>query len=342
MSQPADRGDIANPRARFERDGRPLRTKLFEQMMLIRRFEERLLELFGEGELFGTTHCYIGQEADAVGVINHLQDGDIIFSNHRCHGHFLVYGDRPELLMAELMGRVTGVVGGRGGSQHICFENFYTNGIQGGFMPTVTGMALAEKMKGSGNIAVAFIGDGTLGQGVLYEALNMASLWSVPLLVVVENNRWAQSTPVERELAGDMVARGRAFGIDAGEIDSTDAEALYGHFGEIIAKVRNEQRPHFEVIHTYRLCHHSKSDDMRPEDEIERFRKNEPLLGARAWLTDDEARAIEARVDARVEAAVRWSREQPFPTPRHLDERVARPAPMAFEASATDAGEEAQ
>jgi len=287
--------------------------RLFAQMVLIRRFEERILELFAAGELFGTTHCYIGQEANAVGIINHLEPRDVIFSSHRCHGHFLARTGKADLLMAELMGRATGLVGGRGGSQHICYENFYSNGVQGGIVPTATGMALAEKMLGTGAIATVFMGDGTLGEGLVYEAFNLASLWSAPILFVLENNRWSQSTPVEKQLAGSMLARGQAFGIDSGEIESTDAEELYHHFGPIVSKIRQSQRPHLEVIHTYRLCHHSKSDDMRPEEEIERHRQNEPLPKLRARLDHQVVERVELEAAAKVQQAVVWARQQPFP-----------------------------
>ncbi|MBA2662004.1 MAG: thiamine pyrophosphate-dependent dehydrogenase E1 component subunit alpha [Bradymonadaceae bacterium] len=316
---------LPDPRTRFVADARPSVQKLYEQVALIRNFEERLLDLFEAGELFGTTHCYIGQEANAAGIINHLGVDDIVFSNHRCHGHFLTYADRPDLLMGELMGRASGLVGGRGGSQHICHSNFYSNGVQGGIVPAATGMALAEKIKGSGAVAVVFLGDGTLGQGVVYESLNMASLWGAPVVFVVENNRWAQSTPVERELAGDMVARGAAFGIDAGQIDSTDAEELYAHFQVIFEKVRATNRPHFEVIHTYRLCHHSKSDDMRPEDEIARFRANEPLPKLRARLAPAIAQRIDEAVAKRVDDAIVWARAQPFPEPGGLGHSLIPP-----------------
>jgi TPP-dependent pyruvate/acetoin dehydrogenase alpha subunit len=295
-------------------DQNRVRERLYAQMVLIRRFEERILDLFAAGELFGTTHCYIGQEANAVGVINHLQQADIIFSSHRCHGHFLARTGKADLLMAELMGRAPGLVGGRGGSQHICYENFYSNGVQGGIVPTATGMALAEKMKGTGAIAAVFMGDGTLGEGLVYEAFNLASLWSAPILFVLENNRWSQSTPVEKQLAGSMLARGRAFGIDSGEIESTDAEELYNHFGPIVSKVRQEQRPHLEVIHTYRLCHHSKSDDMRPAEEIEHYRQNEPLPKLRSRLQHEVAERLEDEARAKVEQAVTWARQQPFPS----------------------------
>lgn len=313
------------PVARARLDAMPglLEEKLYRQMTLIRRFEERLLELFDHGLLFGTTHCYIGQEANAVGILNHIEPGDVVFSNHRCHGHFLVYSDRPEILMAELMGRSSGVVSGRGGSQHVCYGDFYSNGVQGGIVPNAVGMALAEKMKGTGAIATVFLGDGTLGEGVVYEALNMASLWSAPVLFVVENNRWAQSTPVERELAGSMVERGRAFGIDSTEIDSTDAVVLYRHFGALVRAVRASQRPHFAVVHTYRLCHHSKSDDARPVDEVERFRRGDPLPLLRRALDADTAAAIEAEAAARVAEAERWALAAPFPDPTEMGDLYA-------------------
>lgn len=301
------------PKSRFSASSGTERERLYATMTLIRRFEETLLDLFDQGELFGTTHCYIGQEANAAGIISHLGADDIIFSNHRCHGHFLAYQPSPELLMAEIMGRATGLVGGRGGSQHICHGNFYSNGIQGGIVPNAVGMALAEKVKGTGGIVVVFIGDGTFGEGVLYEALNMASLWSAPILIVAENNRWAQSTPVELELAGSMVDRGRAFGIESGEIDSTDADALYAHFGPIIENVRREGRPRLEVIHTYRLCHHSKSDDHRPAEEIERFRAGDPLALVKSRLDPEVAARIEALSADSVDRAVEWARRQPFP-----------------------------
>ena len=294
------------------------REHFYAQMVLIRRFEEQVLDLFAAGELFGTTHCYIGQEANAVGIINHLEKRDIIFSSHRCHGHFLARTGKADLLMAELMGRATGLVGGRGGSQHICYENFYSNGVQGGIVPTATGMALAEKMLRTGAIATVFMGDGTLGEGLVYEAFNLASLWSAPILFVIENNRWSQSTPVEKQLAGSMLARGQAFGIESGEVDSTDAEELYDYFDPIIKKVRQEQRPHLEVIQTYRLCHHSKSDDMRPADEIEHYRQNEPLPKLRSRLSPEVAERLDQEAQTKVEQAVAWARQQPFPSPSTL------------------------
>ncbi|HZK81610.1 MAG TPA: thiamine pyrophosphate-dependent dehydrogenase E1 component subunit alpha, partial [Humisphaera sp.] len=168
---------------------------LYERMALVRAFEERVLALFAQGELTGTTHTSLGQEAVAVGVLSQITREDIVFSSHRCHGHYLAFFDEPDGLMAELMGRATGLCGGIGGSQHLQRGNFYTNGVQGGIVPCAAGMALAEKLKKSGKIAVVFLGDGTLGEGVVYETLNLASLWGLPLLFIVEANGFAQSTP---------------------------------------------------------------------------------------------------------------------------------------------------
>ncbi|RAL20486.1 pyruvate dehydrogenase [Lujinxingia litoralis] len=302
-----------DPRARFAQLQGTLSEKLYAQMRLIRRFEEQLLERFDRGLLVGTTHAYIGQEADAVGVINHLQAGDVVFSNHRCHGHYLVWGDKPRELAAELMGRQGGLVGGRGGSQHICDGGFFTNGIQGGIVPGALGLALAKKVRGEEALAVVFVGDGTLGEGVLYECLNMASLWEAPLLVVIENNEWAQSTPSRLEVAGSMIERARAFGLDAGEIASTDAEELYGRFEEVVAGVRAGGRPHVEVIHTYRLCHHSRSDDRRPPEEVEARRAEDPLPKQRARLSEARAAAIEEAVETRLEQAFAAAEAQPLP-----------------------------
>jgi TPP-dependent pyruvate/acetoin dehydrogenase alpha subunit len=181
-------------------------------------------------------------------------------------------------------------------------------------------MALAEKIKGTGRIAVVFLGDGTLGEGIVYESLNMAALWSIPILFVVEDNGWAQSTPVGKGLAGDMVARASAFGIEAGEIRTTDAERLHDHFGPIVSCTRNRMRPRFEVIHTYRLCHHSKSDDHRPRQEVERHRADDPLPLLRSRIDPGVARSLDQRAAARVDEAIDWARQQPFPDPATMSD----------------------
>jgi len=270
-------------------------------MLLIRKFEELLLDLYSKGKLFGTTHTYVGQEAIAVSVIEHLNDSDIVFSNHRCHGHFLAKEDDPIGLLAEIMGRKEGVCGGRGGSQHLHKNNFYSNGIQGGIVANSLGMAFAEKFKNSGNIVVVFIGDGTWGEGITYESLNMASLWGVPLLVVVENNRYAQSTPVELNLAGSILKRAQAFDIEASEVESNDVEVLYPIFKEVIQYVRTNQKIYIKIVNTYRLNAHSKGDDHRSEDEIKEWWEKEPLQYLEANLSKDEVDDIKISVEKRLQ-----------------------------------------
>ncbi len=248
-------------------------TQLYERIYTIRRFEETLLENFPRGVFFGTTHTSSGQEADAVGVLSHLYPGDVVFSNHRGHGHFLAAGGDPRALFAELMGRKTGVCGGRGGSQHLCWGNFYSNGVQGGISPVATGMALAEKFKGSGAVVIAFLGDGTLGEGVVYEALNMAALWQAPILYVLENNRIAQTTPIEQAMAGSISGRFSAFGIPFAELDTSDVRPIYSLAGEQLELVRKECAPRALILHTARFGPHSKGDDTRAPEEIERLRQ---------------------------------------------------------------------
>jgi len=288
------------------------RTALYERMALIRGFEERLLELFGAGKLHGTTHTCIGQEANAIAVMENLQQGDLVFTNHRCHGHYLARFDDDKGLLAELMGRTGGVCGGRGGSQHLCRDGFFSSGVQGGFVPIAAGMALAEKRVGSGAVVVAFIGDGTLGQGSVYETLNIASLWQVPLLIVVENNRYAQTTPLEINLAGSMTDRVAAFDVSVGECESNDVEELLPLFRLAIDNVRKTQGPHVEIIHTYRLSAHSKGDDFRPVAEIEDWRSRDPLLILGNRLPEDLRQDIEGRVRRRLALAEAEVEEMPL------------------------------
>lgn len=261
----------------------------------IRRFEETLLEMFSKGLLVGTTHTCIGQEADAVGVIDHLDPArDLVVSNHRCHGHFLAFtGDRLGLL-AEVMGRTAGVSGGRGGSQHLCAPNFYTNGIQGSIVPLTTGMALAQKREGAGGIATVFIGDGTLGQGVVYECLNMASLWELPLLIVVEDNLYAQTTPRALAVAGSVPARAEAFGVAAELITTTDVRQIHAAAGRGVEHIRATGAPYLLGIETYRLAAHSKGDDTRDPAEIEGRREQDPLAVTASLLDPDERTRIES------------------------------------------------
>ena len=280
--------------------GEPRAERLYRRMRFIRRFEESLLGLFERGLLNGTTHACIGQEADAVAIMEHLGDDDHVFSNHRCHGHFLARTGDALGLMAEIMGKPEGVCGGIGGSQHLCAPGFMSNGVQGGIVPNAAGIALAKQLGGSAGLSVVFIGDGTLGEGATYETLNLASLWRLPLVVVLEDNEWAQSTPSSANLAGSIRDRFTAFGLPVFEIDSTDVEELDVVAGRGLARARTHQGPVAIVIHTYRLCHHSKNDDNRPADEVAARWEVDPIEihGHRLGVS------ARAAIDAEVESAL--------------------------------------
>ncbi len=287
--------------------------RLYEKMFLIRAFEERIGDLFRQGELFGTTHPCIGQEATAVGVVAALRPGDIITSTHRGHGHFLAFTDDVNGLTAEIMGKATGVCAGRGGSQHLHSGDFYTNGITGGMAVVGTGMALAEKRKRSGSIVVSFLGEGAFGQGVLHEAMNMAALWGAPILYAVENNLYAMSTHVENFLAGDIQARARALGIACEEIaprsvfDIIDAATRARDF------VRTESKPFLLELKTYRFCGHSINDECayRTREEEAHWRKRDLLAALGERLDADSRAETERRCRERIERAVAEARRAP-------------------------------
>ena len=250
---------------------------IIRKALLSRKVEERLLELFSQGKLFGTVHTCIGQEFSGAVVTEFLQPGDSIFSNHRCHGHFLSFTQDVQGLIAEIMGKQSGVCAGRGGSQHLCKDGFYSNGIQGGIVPVSAGLALARKFDQTGKISVVFIGDGTLGEGAIYEAFNLAAKWELPLLVVLENNGYAQSTNQQETLAGDICARAAAFGIHTAKGDTWNWQTLYDTTQELVDFVRTESKPAFLQIDTFRLKAHSKGDDNRPRTEVEPFEHRDPL-----------------------------------------------------------------
>lgn len=292
----------------------PSDLELYRTLYLIRRFEETVLENFPRGVFFGTTHTYLGQEANAVGVLSNLIPGDVVFSNHRCHGHFLAYGGDPRSLFAELMGKATGVCGGRGGSQHLHWRNFYSNGVQGGITPIAVGMALAEKFKGSGAVTVAFLGDGTLGEGVIYEAFNLASLWGAPILFVLENNRIAQTTPIELAVAGSIRGRFEAFGIPTCELDTADASEIEPVAGRLMKEIRTRLTPQALILHTDRFGPHSKGDDTRPAEMLAAMRiKRDPILIQAARMAPEELEKIHLEIDAAIAAAFNQATADPFP-----------------------------
>jgi len=294
---------------------------LYRQMARIRRFEETVLAEFQRGVFAGTTHTSLGQEANAVGVIGCLKPQDIIFSNHRCHGHFLAYGGDMRALFAEMMGKATGVSGGRGGSQHLHWHNFFSNGIQGGITPLAVGAALAEVRKGTSAVITAFIGDGTLGEGILYESLNLASLWHAPVLWVLEDNAIAQTTPTVLAMAGSMSARFTAFTIPVTELDSSDVLEIRTAAEALTAEMRLDNHPRALIIHTVRFGPHSKGDDTRPEVAVAELRRTrDPLIILRTQLKGSEADAVDHEVVQETAAAFQQSLADPFPVLAEVDQ----------------------
>jgi TPP-dependent pyruvate/acetoin dehydrogenase alpha subunit len=213
------------------------------------------------------------------------------------------------------MGRVGGVCGGKGGSQHLFAGNFYSNGVLGGTVPVATGMALAERDRGTGAVVTVFVGDGTLGQGVVYESLNIASLWGLPLLVVVEHNGYAQSTPSRLQLAGDVEARAAAFGLATSRHDTTDVLEVRAAAREAVEYVRGTGRPLFLVLDTYRFSPHSKGDDFRDPDELAERRLRDPLTVADRLVDEADRDAIAAAVEQRLAEAVDQALAAPAAAP---------------------------
>lgn len=285
--------------------------RLLEKALGIRLFEQKLLKLFGEGRLFGTVHTCIGQEWTGVAVAEHLQAGDVIFSNHRCHGHYLARTGNYLGLFAEIMGREAGICRGRGGSQHICDSNVFSNGIQGGIVPVAAGIAFAKLLQGLSEVVVSFVGDGTLGEGVFYETLNIASKWKLPLVVVLENNLYAQSTPQTQTLSGDIEARARAFGIETMCGSTEDPVALVQELGRAIRYARERNGPFFFRVDTFRLMAHSKGDDDRDRAEVDGFWKRDQLhLSAASH--PEIVESIEHRLTIAIDNAVEEAERSPY------------------------------
>ena len=280
---------------------------LYRRMLTIRRFEDLVQTLFLRGEVYGTTHLYSGQEAVAVGFASALEPDDRVACTYRGHGHALAVGLEPERLLAELLGRETGVNGGRAGSMNVvdldhgligCF------GIVGGSIAAATGVALA--MRGSQRLAVAYFGDGTTNQAYFFECLNFAKVFALPLVFVCENNGYGEYTPMEAVTAGTICARASAMEIPAHVVDGMDVQATRRAAVELFADVRAGNGPVFVEARTYRFVGHSRSDPgrYRPEGELEEWQARDPLELARIWLREhlDGGEQRLAGVDAEVEA----------------------------------------
>jgi len=298
--------------------------ELFREMLLIRRFEEKVEERFRAGELPGFLHVAIGQEAVASGVMAGLEPEDTIMSTHRAHGHTLAKGTHPNAVMAELYGKTEGCSGGYGGSMHlydIANGMLGANAVVGGGLPQVTGTALAYQFRKEDKVAVAFFGDGATNTGTFHESLNLAQLWKVPALFVLEMNGWAESTPMSQHLPiTDLSQRAVAFGMHSVDVDGQDVEAVFAATHEAREHAASGEGPVFLNVRTYRLVGHYIGDPQvyREKEEIENLRETKDpleLLRSRLELSDDEVEQLDTEVTAIVEESVAFAKAGTDPAP---------------------------
>lgn len=291
---------------------------LYACMATIRRAEERLSKLFSEGEVPGFLHLSVGQEAVPAGVCAALEAADTVASTHRGHGHALAKGVALEDFFAEIMGRASGVCGGRGGSIHVADMRvgmLGANGIVGGGLPLATGSALAHQVRRRPNIAVAFFGDGAMAEGALHECLNLARLWKLPLLFVCENNGWGEFSPLERQFTANLAALGAAFGIPHQSVDGTDVEAVAEAACARVASARRGEGPQILECRTHRWRGHYEGDPQKYRDakNLDAARSQDPLLVAARKLeaqgvAAEQLEAIEKDIEARIDAALARAR----------------------------------
>jgi TPP-dependent pyruvate/acetoin dehydrogenase alpha subunit len=296
--------------------------ELYRRMRLIRRFEDTIQSLFQRGEVHGTTHLYSGEEAVAVGVASKLGPADRVAGTYRGHGHALALGVPPQGLLDEMLGRESGVCGGRAGSMNVidlehrligCF------GIIGGSIAAATGAALA--LKRTGGVAVAFFGDGTTNHGYFHECLNFAKVNDLPVLFVCENNLYGEFTPWEDVTAGQIISRPKAYDIPAEQVDGNDVWAVAEAAGAAVARARSGGGPQFLEALTYRFVGHSRSDPgkYRKAGELDAWKERDPLKIARAALVerfeaaDADVDAVDAGVDALIEEIVERGLAAPYP-----------------------------
>ena len=270
-------------------------------MLMIRAFELKLLDLYGRGLLNGTTHTCLGQEYVPVAMEALLDPGDHVFSNHRGHGHYLARFRDPAGLLAEIMGREGAVCAGVGGSQHIRRDRFLSTGVQGESLPVAAGVALHLKRSEPGRLACVYVGDGTFGEGAVYEALNIASLWALPLLVVVENNGIAQSTPTSRHMAGSIAGRAAAFGVGHRLVETSDVTEIRRTLEPLVSRVRSRPAPLVVEFVTRRLGPHSKGDDTRTARAVQDLHDQDWYARCAATSPDRFPR-LDAEARAHVEA----------------------------------------
>jgi TPP-dependent pyruvate/acetoin dehydrogenase alpha subunit len=309
---------------------------MYRQMLLIRSFEEQVNDLYRTARMPGLAHLYSGEEAVAVGVCGALHRDDYITSTHRGHGHCLAKGARVDRMFAELLGKEPGYCHGKGGSMHIADQetgNLGANAIVGGSAGIATGAAFSSKMRESGQVTVCFFGDGALGQGVLYEVMNMASLWKLPIVYVCENNLYNEYTPNSETTAGSMAGRSRAFDIETEEIDGQDVRLVYTTALRLVERARRGEGPGFILANTYRYHGHHVGDIQRAyyrSKEEEEFWKAErdPITILGDWLVQEQLADTEqmermrGEAQAEVAAGVEFGLNAPFPDPSEVTEDV--------------------
>lgn len=302
----------------------------YRQMLLIRRFEERAGQLYGMGLIGGFCHLYIGQEAVAVGAQASFKPGDQVITGYRDHGHMLAAGMDPKEVMAELTGRIGGSSKGKGGSMHMfdVATGFYGgHGIVGGQVPLGAGLAFANRYRGTDNVSFTYFGDGAANQGQVYEAFNMAQLWKLPVVFIIENNQYAMGTSIERSSATtDLSQRGSSFGIPGEQVDGMDVLAVRDAVARATKRAREGGGPFILEVKTYRYRGHSMSDPAkyRTKEEVDEVKKTrDPIelvkqMLSEAGATDADLRPIEDEIKAIVAEAVQFAQESPEPDPSEL------------------------
>lgn len=302
---------------------------LYTTMLTIRRFEERVAQEVYAGKVPGFVHSYIGEEAIAAGVCIHLTKQDRIVSHHRGHGHCIAKGAEMKRMMAEIYGKKTGYCKGKGGSMHIAdfsIGMLGADGIVGAGLPIASGAALAAKLEGKGNVAAVFFGDGACNEGEFHEALNLASIWKLPLLFVCENNHYGVNTSADYALGAKEITRmPEAYHISNNVVDGNDVEVVYQAADAAVAQLRKGNGPYFLECRTYRWHKHFLSktlEDLRPLEEVEAWKKKCPVaafqskLLAGKILSPSEAESINDKILAQVEEAHAFALESPFPQPQ--------------------------
>lgn len=309
---------------------------MYEQMSKIRAFDEGANELYLSAKMPGLTHMYIGQEAIAVGVCEALRQDDYITSTHRGHGHCLAKGAAIDLMFAELLGKESGYCRGKGGSMHIADQasgNLGANAIVGGSAGIATGAAMSAKMRGTDQVAICFFGEGALGQGLLYEVMNIAQLWLLPVIYVCENNLYNEYTHYSETTAGSITARAEAFGLHTEELDGQDVRQVYQMMLRMVERTRQGKGPAFLLCHTYRYHGHHVGDInreyYRSKEEEQQWRtERDPLKLLSAWMIaeglaeENIFQQIEATVKTEVEAGIEFALNAPYPAEEEVDQHV--------------------